>query len=39
MFSENTRDPLVETLPYISPYLIEYYLKLFKHFKTKVTPN
>ena len=36
MFSENTRVPLVETLPYISPYLIDYYLKLFKHFKTKV---
>jgi len=28
--------PLVETLPFISPYLIDYSLKLFKHFKTKV---
>ena len=28
--------PLVHTLPYISPYLIDYSLKLFKHVKTKV---
>ena len=35
MFSENTWDPLVETLPYISPHLIDYYLKLFKQFKSK----
>ena len=28
--------PLVETLPYIFPYLIDYSLNLFKHFKMKV---
>ena len=28
--------PVVETLPYISPYLIDCSLKLFKHFQIKV---
>ena len=35
-FCEGTQDTYGQRLPYVSPYLIDYSLKLFKHFKTKV---